>query len=104
MHPPPPRNKLLIFVFADTDPRLLLHQFEQTLPKESRLQSNLEQVCLDTVFGARGVQLLNERGLAAMKETGVPVVPAHMLVEGQQWATPVSGALPSGCWYIWRKI
>lgn len=54
------------------------------------MRENLEEVCIDTVFGARGVQLLNERGLTVMKETGVPVVPAHMLVEGQQWATPVS--------------
>lgn len=73
-----------------TRTRLLLHQFEDTLSKESRLRNNLEQVCVDTVFGSRGVQLLNERGLAVMKETGVPVVPAHALVEGQQWATPVS--------------
>eukprot|EP00903_Cladosiphon_okamuranus_P006918 g6733.t1 len=63
-------------------------KFESTLPKESRLRENLEEACIDTVFGARGVQLLNERGLSVMKETGVPVVPAHMLVEGQQWATP----------------
>lgn len=54
------------------------------------MRDDLEQVCIDTVFGAHGVQLLNEQGLAVMKEMGVPVVPAHMLVEGQQWATPVS--------------
>ncbi|CAM9622949.1 unnamed protein product [Ectocarpus sp. 4 AP-2014] len=63
-------------------------KFEEILPQESPLRDDLEQVCIDTVFGAHGVQLLNEQGLAVMKEMGVPVVPAHMLVKGQQWATP----------------
>eukprot|EP00752_Nemacystus_decipiens_P006929 g6222.t1 len=63
-------------------------KFEHSLPKGSRLREKLEEACIDTVFGARGVQLLNNRGLAVMKETGVPVVPAHTLVQGQQWATP----------------
>ncbi|CAM9586746.1 unnamed protein product, partial [Ectocarpus fasciculatus] len=63
-------------------------KFEEILPPESPLRDDLEQACIDTVFGEHGVELLNERGLAVMKETGVPVVPAHMLVEGQQWATP----------------
>lgn len=45
---------------------------------------------MDTVFGARGVELLNERALAAMEKTGVPVVPAHSIVAGQRWATPVA--------------
>lgn len=86
----PPASDQLLRLFFLHRPRLLLRQFEHTLPTESRLRGKLEEVCVDTVFGARGVQLLNERGLAVMKETGVPVVPAHMLVEGQQWATPVS--------------
>lgn len=84
-----------------------LHQFEEALPPESPLREDLEQVCIDTVFGAHGVQLLNERGLAVMEEAGVPVVPAHMLVEGQQWATPVSERTPHfGCRYstFWRSI
>lgn len=90
--PQPPHDQLLILLFPHRS-CLLLHQFEHTLPKDSLLRKNLEEVCIDTVFGARGVQLLNERGLAVMKETEVPVVPAHMLVEGQQWATPVSARL-----------
>lgn len=39
------------------------------------------------MFGARGVELLNERGMAAMQDAGVSIVPAHGLVAGQAWAT-----------------
>lgn len=70
--------------------RPAVRQFDENLSANSPLRDNLEQACVDTVFGARGVELLNERSLAVMEETGVPVVPAHSLVEGQLWATPVS--------------
>lgn len=66
------------------------YQYDQNLPEESPLREDLEQACVDTVFGARGVQLLNDRGLRAMKEAGVPIVPAHAIVEEQHWATGVS--------------
>lgn len=46
------------------------------------------QACLDTVFGARAVELLNARGLAAMKAAGIPVVPAHLIVAGEAWGSP----------------
>lgn len=65
------------------------HQFDEVLPPDSPLRDNLEQACIDTVFGARGVNLLNERSLAVMNEAGVPVVPAHRIVQDQLWATPV---------------
>ena len=62
-------------------------QFHEDLPEGSPARSNIEQACVDTVFGARGVKLMNERGIAAMQDAGVAVVPAHGLVAGQAWAT-----------------
>lgn len=32
--------------------------------------------------------MLNDRGVKAMKKIGVPVLPAHTLVEGEAFATP----------------
>ncbi|CAN0426146.1 unnamed protein product [Pylaiella littoralis] len=67
-----------------------MEKYDEALPGESPLRGDLEQACIDTVLGARGVHLLNDRGLAVMKEVGVPVVPAHEIVEEQHWATAVS--------------
>lgn len=68
--------------------RLCLRQFEEHLPQDSPARSDIEQACVDTVFGRRGVELLNKRGIAAMEEVRVPIIPAHKLVDGQSWATP----------------
>lgn len=48
----------------------------------------MQELCVDTVFGARSVQLLNERGIKAMKALDVSILPAHTLVEGETFATP----------------
>ena len=67
---------------------LSLRQFDVNLPNNSPLRGDIEQACVNSVFGRRGVELLNKRGLAAMEAAGVPTVPAHTLVDGQSWATP----------------
>ncbi|CAM9201363.1 unnamed protein product [Ascophyllum nodosum] len=63
-------------------------KFDVNLPNNSPLRGDIEQACVNSVFGRRGVELLNKRGLAAMEAAGVPTVPAHTLVDGQSWATP----------------
>ncbi|CAM9926993.1 unnamed protein product [Scytosiphon promiscuus] len=65
-------------------------KFDQALPADSPLRANLEQACVDTVFGERGVELLNARALTVMGKKGVALVPAHSVVAGQQWATPAA--------------